>query len=419
MKKILSILVMTLTALAASAATYTPGEVPNVQKADSTRFVSNPDGILSQEAEARINATLLGIRRQTTAEVVLVVVDNIDPEDIDTFATDLFGLWGIGKKDKDNGALIVVAKDIRRYVIRTGYGVEGILPDVLCARIERNILNPAFRAGDFDGGLEEATSRMAEIMEDPAVRDELLSEQKGYGNSEPVSWTDIFMSYFWLALIVSIIVGFTVGYKVVQTNGQDRHDRYQALRRWQPITGALAFFTLGMTALIYFPLKMTLNKWRNGTHLCPNCGTKMVKLDEEHDNEKLTPAQDTEEKINSVDYDVWECPNCGETDIYAFNNPNSTYTVCEFCGARACRPTRDRVIQQPTASREGYGVHESQCLNCHQINQRKYRIAKLATATPIIIGGLGGRGGGGGFGGFGGGGFGGGMTGGGGASGGW
>ena len=141
----------------------------------------------------------------------------------------------------------------------------------------------------------------------------------------------------------------------------------------------------------------------------------MYRVDEDNDNTYLTQSQDAEERLDSVDYDVWLCPDCGETDIIPYVNPSKNFTECPVCHARACTLVNRRTVVPPTTSREGVGIEEYMCLNCRNRSQRKYNIAK-EVAAPIIIGGIGGSGGGGGFSG---GSFGGGMTGGGGASGGW
>ena len=152
MKRIFVVLNLILLTLAAFAATYTVDRIPNVHLADSTRFVSDPDNILSPEALAQADAIMRDIRRSTSAEAVVVVVDDIEGGDIDSFATELFTKWGLGKSDVDNGLLILVAKDLRRAAIRPGYGLEGVLPDVVCAGILRNQMFPAFRKGDYGKG---------------------------------------------------------------------------------------------------------------------------------------------------------------------------------------------------------------------------------------------------------------------------
>ena len=126
-----------------------------------------------------------------------------------------------------------------------------------------------------------------------------------------------------------------------------------------------------------------------------------------------------EEKIKSVDYDVWVCDTCGEVDVFPFFNKNTPYRECPVCHAKAATLVGDRLIRRPTALKEGEGMKTYKCRNCGNTANVPYVIP--ADDVPVIvpfIGGFGsGRGGG--FGGGFGGSFGGGSTGGGGASGGW
>jgi uncharacterized protein len=397
------------------AKSYTIDEVPNVQLSDSTRLVSNPDGILSSDAEAQINKILLDIRHKTSSEVVMVVIGNMAGNtDIDNFATDLFTKWGIGKKDKDNGVLIVVAKDAHKYVIRTGYGAEGVLPDVVCGRIGRRILTPAFREDDYDGGLIKASQSINDIMTDPDVRDELMSQLND--DEDDISFAELLVLYLFFSMCITSLLAVWVIIEWLENKDLDRHEKYRRMRKFSGITKHVAWVLLGTSLLIYFPMKYFLNKWRNGVHKCSNCGAEMQKVDEENDNYYLTPSQDREEQLDSVDYDVWLCHTCGETDVYPYENPESKLAVCSICGTKACQLLSDRIIAQPTSYREGYGERQYRCLNCGQNTKKAYKIPKSDTPVVIIPGGGGFRSSGGGFGG---GSFGGGSTGGGGASGGW
>ena len=102
-------------------------EVPNVHVADRTRYVSNPSGVLSDEAVSRLDSEIASLWDDTSVELVVVAVDRIDssltPEE---FATKLFEKWGIGKQDKDNGVLVLLSRDDHAAIIRTGYGVEAL-----------------------------------------------------------------------------------------------------------------------------------------------------------------------------------------------------------------------------------------------------------------------------------------------------
>ncbi|MDE6154404.1 MAG: TPM domain-containing protein, partial [Muribaculaceae bacterium] len=119
-----------LTALIAlSTYARTPGEVPNVHLQRATSWVSDPDGVLSPSALAQADALLNALNDSTTTEVTVAVVADMSGQDIDSYATELFELWGIGKKDRDNGLLLVISRDDRRAAIRTGYGMEGVIND--------------------------------------------------------------------------------------------------------------------------------------------------------------------------------------------------------------------------------------------------------------------------------------------------
>lgn len=393
------------------AATYSVKSVPNVQLSDSTKLLSDPDGYIDAATAQRINSRLLDIRRQTSAEVAVVIVGNIDSPDINTFATDLFEHWGIGKKGADNGLLLLVSVNDRRYAMRTGRGTEVVLTDAMLGRIGRQTLEPVFRQGDYAGGIAATVDRLHQIMTDENARADLAAK-----NDDSMSWMDILMAYIYFCLGLTVLLAIITIVKLRKLRGKSDYQKYMSMITTTSIVKGCSYIALGFPLVIYLPLRHEMKYWRDGEHKCPNCGTPMIKLDEDADNEYLTPAQDAEERFDSVDYDVWLCPECGETDVYPYHNPKTDLKPCPHCHARTMRHTMDRVLVKPTPTQDGKGVHVYDCLNCHQPTQVPYTLAK--TAPPVIIIPGGGRGGGG-IGGIGGGGFGGGATGGGGFSGGW
>ena len=126
----------------AAAGTYRVEEIPHVQRADRRRYVSNPDGILSPEAVARIDAVCASLRERGLAQVAVVAVDDIAGGDTFSFAVELFGRWGVGGAESDNGLGILLVKDLREIRFVTGGGVEGVLPDALCKRIQLKYMLP-------------------------------------------------------------------------------------------------------------------------------------------------------------------------------------------------------------------------------------------------------------------------------------
>lgn len=153
------------TALVAEA--YTPralDDIPNVNVADARRFTSNPDGILSVAAVDSIDRMLYSLREDRTAEVAVVAVGSIGSEDVFEFSHSLFQRWGIGEKDRNNGLLIFLVLDQREIRFITGYGVEGVLPDALCRRIQEHYMVPSFREDDWDAGMVAGVAVVCELL---------------------------------------------------------------------------------------------------------------------------------------------------------------------------------------------------------------------------------------------------------------
>lgn len=410
-------------AMGATANTWSADNLPQPRLYDADNFVANPDGILSPATVRRLNGMLDDINRTTNAQVAVAVIDSYDGEDIDSFATDLFNEWGVGEKEADNGVLLVVAVGPRQYAFRTGRGVGSVVTDVETARIARNVLIPNFREGNYEQGLTGAVESLHRIMTTPEAVNEIREmSARVKDDNEQTVW-EIVMLYVWCAIALTLCLAVWAFWNVRKTKGMERHLRHVKLHPMARILYGVSWIGLGIPFFVYIPFNQFLKNLRDGEHLCPNCKTRMHKLDEIHDNEHLTPAQDAEERFNSVDYDVWECPNCGEEDIYAFENQDSGLVECPQCHAKTARYVRDRVVKMPTATSEGLAVKEFDCLNCHKRSQKPFRLPKqpnvagaaAAASIPFILGGMG-RGGGGGFGG---GSFGGGVTGGGGSSGSW
>lgn len=132
---------------------YRVSEVPNVQLEDRRRFVTNPDGILSDEAVARLDSLCFSLRERGLAEVVVVALDDIEPRDMVAFSQELFEGWGVGDDKLDNGLGILLVGDMREIRFHTGYGLEGVLPDALCYEIQQEFMVPYFRDGDYSSGM--------------------------------------------------------------------------------------------------------------------------------------------------------------------------------------------------------------------------------------------------------------------------
>ena len=146
-------IVMLASAGVVEAKSYGVKDIPNVQLRDHTRFVSNPDNILSAEAVAHLDSICYSLKERGVAEVVVVAVDDIKSRDVFGFSQELFESWGVGDGELDNGLGIILVKDMREVRFHTGYGLEGVLTDAMCVQIQQDYMLPSFRNGDYSQGM--------------------------------------------------------------------------------------------------------------------------------------------------------------------------------------------------------------------------------------------------------------------------
>lgn len=119
--------------------------------------------ILSSSEQQQLETKLRNYRDTTTTVIAIATINSLEGRNVQEVGTELFNRWNIWEGDKNNGVLILIAKEERRMRIEVGYGLEGAIPDILAGRIIRNVLNPAFKKGDFYSGLDKATSIIIDL----------------------------------------------------------------------------------------------------------------------------------------------------------------------------------------------------------------------------------------------------------------
>lgn len=129
-----------------------------------TARVTDLTGTLDQTQRGRLEAQLAAIERSGRAQVAVVLLPTTQPETIEQFGIRLAEAWKIGRKGVDNGLILIVARDDRRMRIEVGYGLEGAVPDAIASRIVNERMAPAFRQGDFFGGLVAATAALDQAL---------------------------------------------------------------------------------------------------------------------------------------------------------------------------------------------------------------------------------------------------------------
>ena len=164
MKRIALVTVLVLGCLLAAAKVYKPSDISPVHLLDRNRYVCNPDGILSQEAVDRIDAAFRTIEDSTGIQTLVAVVEDINPDDCFEFAHQLGETVGVGRSSSDNGLVILLSTGERCIQFATGYGIEGVLPDALCKRIQERYMNRYFADNDWDKGMVAGAEALKEIL---------------------------------------------------------------------------------------------------------------------------------------------------------------------------------------------------------------------------------------------------------------
>ncbi len=168
MRNILCIILLVfapILAIGAEDKAYSIESVPNVYAQDRRLHVSDPGGLLMPETSAEISRMLTLLEDSTGIQSMVVMLPSIGQEDIFDFAHNLFRHWGIGNKENNNGMLIVYVADQRKIHFTTGYGLEGILPDAMCKRIQSRYMIPHFRKGNTDLGMLEGTKAVVGVLD--------------------------------------------------------------------------------------------------------------------------------------------------------------------------------------------------------------------------------------------------------------
>lgn len=118
--------------------------------------VNDLAGMLSPQAEATLEDKLARYEQATQRQFALLTIDSLEGDALEDFSIRVVEAWKLGKKGKDDGLLLLIAQKERKLRIEVGYGLEGDITDAFSARVIRNVLTPALRAGNAEQGIAQA-----------------------------------------------------------------------------------------------------------------------------------------------------------------------------------------------------------------------------------------------------------------------
>ncbi|MEM7428145.1 MAG: TPM domain-containing protein [Pseudomonadota bacterium] len=166
------------------------------------RVVDNAN-LIDAAAETELTGKLEQLEKQTTDQLVVVTLPDLQGETIEGFGYQLGRHWAIGQKDRNNGALLIVAVKERKVRIEVGYGLEGKLTDALTRIIIDQAIVPQFRQGDFQGGIVEGTDLLITALTDGA---EAVTKQQRFLPRTEEMTVDDWISLIWTLIIISLVI---------------------------------------------------------------------------------------------------------------------------------------------------------------------------------------------------------------------
>ena len=179
--------------LAAPAAAQGLPAIPTL-----TARVMDQAGVLQPEQRAALEAKLAAFEAQAGPQIVVLTVATTGIEDIADYAQRAGDAWKIGRREVGDGVLVVVARDDRKLRIQVAKALEGAVPDLAARQIIANSISPAFKRGDYAGGLDAGVDALiarikGENLPAPAAQGD--GAKRGLGGSG-LGWEELAMFFF-------------------------------------------------------------------------------------------------------------------------------------------------------------------------------------------------------------------------------
>lgn len=370
-------------------AQYNLETVPNPKASPSYDLVADPDGIIGAEYESRINALVNNLEQQTTIQFAVVALQSIGHEPAESFATDLFNHWGVGQKETNNGGLLLLVMDQKRWQVATGYGLETVYTDAMCVRVGEEVMVPLFREGKFGEGMYRYTERFVQLMTDSTALAELNEQLTPHPYDFQLSErTQSWLSYYLGASALVALLG--LAFVGVALSNPSPYRGYQQLYPFGHLIWGILF--VAPYLLVYFVVRRTLRYLRNKPRASATTGEPLVKLDEKADDAHLDKGQRKEEEIKSIDYDVWVNPRKpSDILVLPYKKFFSSYFRCSKCNYRTGYSWSE-TITPATYSSSGQGKKTTACKHCSHRSVSYYTIPQKTQSSSSSSGGGGGGG---------------------------
>jgi uncharacterized protein len=177
--------------------------------------VTDLTGTLTASQQASLEQTLQTFEARKGSQIAVLIVPTTQPETIEQYSIRVGETWKLGRKGVDDGVLLVVAKDDRTLRIEVGYGLEGVIPDVVAKRIVSDVIVPYFKEGDYYGGIQAGVDRLIRLIEGeplpPPPPPKKEASWSSFQNFLPAALIGVFVVGGILRAVLGRFLGASVG----------------------------------------------------------------------------------------------------------------------------------------------------------------------------------------------------------------
>ncbi|MGE0569278.1 MAG: YgcG family protein [Bacteroidia bacterium] len=166
-----------------------------------SNYVNDKANVIDAENEKKLNTFLRNYESKTSNQIYVYTTSSLEGEVMSDLCQDIFHDWKIGQEGKNNGVLIAVFVDDRKFRIHTGYGLEGVLPDVLTKRIQDTYMRPLFKKQRYAEGIFEGIEQLV-----ISIGDEYQFEKSDLKYKKKVNYTPLIICYIIQAVVLLIII---------------------------------------------------------------------------------------------------------------------------------------------------------------------------------------------------------------------
>jgi len=422
--------------------------------------------VLSRSDEQGLQDELEALERKGLAQGVIVIADRLEGASVEEFALRVAETWRAGIQGVDNGFVLVASISDRKWRLEPSSGLQGMLPDSVANSIMRDELVPHFKTERYEEGLSAALTALDSRLEKQGGVEALTVQEPERGPSGGVVFLAVLLGCLgafaafrawprgstpghdaWrlpgIALGAST-VGIAVfgasqaahsgvhlllvalppaawallrlfegGWTPIDLNAANRVGQTITRTYWATVAviacGWLVTSPSGFIVpfvLLAVPFGFAISGYfARIPRRCPECVGALRWLPENEEAQFLKEVEDLEQRLGSVDYDIWRCANCNRSAVFAHSKVFAPYKECPRCNRRTLS-TRTVMDEKPTAWQEGWASDVTECKNpkCnyrevtkqHRVQGGGYRddgFGGIIIIPPIIGGWGGGHGG--------------------------